>query len=178
MFLNKKNNKKLLIMLSIITVIVLAFVGYRMLLKEKSTIETDSRDIVEENPKAEEGKETPPSVTKDSPKENESSTQPFVKISNSIQISSPVAGTRITEGTELSGTVGNETGILGYRIKSIQSGVIIDYLTNIEISKAGQSFNFSVDFEKEPVVGDVGNLEVYIIKNNQKIDSVSFEVKF
>lgn len=177
-FLAKTNKQKLVLLFLILLAISLLVASFLITSRKKPASNTNNNDITKEKPKSEENKQTPPTITTENLNQADKSTQPFEKVSNNIYITKPAAGSKIVNGTEVAGIIGGKTGVLGYKIKSIKGGVITDYLTDIEINNIGQSFNFSVAFEKKPIAEDTGNLEVYLLENNQKVDSVSFEVKF
>ena len=169
--LKKLKHKK--IVLFLVLLVGLSLVGLLFFLSRNKN---DNKNI-EFKPKAEEGAVTPPSV-ETQVSGGDKSTQPLVKESNNIQIVSPKTGTKIADGSEVSGQVGDKLGTLGYKIKGMKSGVLVDYPARLEVTSKNQSFKFEIGLEKEPVQGDVGSLEVYIMKDGQKVDFASIEVAF
>lgn len=105
--------------------------------------------------------------------------QPRQSETGELTISTPTNGATVSQGTEIKGTAKTFNNTLYVLIKSMQKGQLGQFTIPLPGSTTQvKPYSFDLAFEKEPVPGDRGTIEVYTLNNGVKADSAILNVVF
>lgn len=128
-------------------------------------------------PKANEAEATPP-ANEPMPQELPEPT-PRRSETGELTILAPPDGERVEQGTTITGRAKTYDNAFHVLIKSVQKGQLGQFTIPLRDStRQAQSFTFELAFEKDPVAGDKGIVEVYTLKAGVKADSAILNVVF